>query len=326
MDHDLNTWARQAVEGLPGRCAIDGWEALAVEASHRRFYRLRLRDGRTLVAMSSPPDLENNGQFVALAALLQANGIGVPELLVSDQARGLFLMTDLGERHFADVYAEHGPAPVMPGALETLRRLQQIDDARSPPYTRQRFEDELDIYVHWCLERWLGRTADASVRDALRLLVDATDRQPRCCVHRDFHARNLLLGDDGRVGVVDFQDALMGPATYDLASLLRDCYYTFPEAEVARWRNAYLDATPLDVDRAGFPRDFDFTALQRQLKAVGIFVRLHLRDGRDSHLVHVVPVLRRIHELAAGYPELRALTDHTAAVMPTAAKRMGAAP
>ena len=149
-------------------------------------------------------------------------------------------------------------------------------------------------------------------------------------MHRDFHGRNLLRQPDGSVGVVDFQDALIGPATYDLASLLRDCYHAFPEATVARWRDAFVAASPLPLERATFALDMDLVALQRQLKAVGIFARLSLRDGRDSHLPHVVPVLERVAVLAAARasaaPVLAGLADHVEAILPAARARLGARP
>jgi hypothetical protein len=318
MEEALRAWAEQRVGAVVST-------ALPVEASHRLFYRLRPARGgqsRSWVVMSSPPELENNAQFVALAELFAAHGVGVPRLHAVDAARGWMLMDDLGVTQFADVYAAGGAAAVLPAALDTLHRLQRIDDERIPPYTRQRFEDELGIYLEWFLGALLDRPPPAELEAVFAALIESTEAQPRCCVHRDFHARNLLLSADGGVGVVDFQDALMGPATYDLASLLRDCYHAFPETEVARWREAYLAGTPLPVNRERFPRDLDFVALQRQLKAVGIFVRLKLRDGRGSHLPHVLPVLARIGRLAAGYPELAALAAHVDAVLPVTRQRL----
>jgi hypothetical protein len=324
MEEAFAHWIDRKLERL-GRGAPHRREPLAVEASHRRFYRLHGADG-SLVAMSSPPALENNAQFVALARLFARHGIGVPELVAADVTRGFFLMTDLGEVHFADVYRDSrrygGPQAVLPAAIATLIRLQQVHDPGIPPYTRQRFEDELGIYEEWFLGRLLGERADPAPQAVFETLLAAAGRQPVCCVHRDFHSRNLLKRSDGSVGVVDFQDALMGPATYDLASLLRDCYYVFPEREVSRWRDAYLAQTPLPVDRDTFPRDLDFTALQRQLKAVGIFARLHLRDGRDSHLPHILPVLERIRDLAGRYPETAALAEHASTVLEPARTRL----
>ncbi len=329
MDDALQQWAEESIRGLaPGGGAAFRWQPLRVEASHRRFHRVSVEQEPrwSWIVMSSPPELENNGQFVALADLFHRHGIGVPELLRTDEARGWFLMTDLGDRHFEDVYADRGPDTVLPGALDALHCLQGIDDARIPAYTRQRFEDELEIYRTWFLGNLIEADAPPELAGAFAALIDATQAQPACCVHRDFHCRNLLLTPDGGVGVVDFQDALMGPATYDLASLLRDCYYRFSEPEVARWREIYLAQTTLAVDRSRFARDLDLTALQRQLKAVGIFARLHLRDRRDSHLPHIVPVLNRIGELAAQYRDTRALADHVATILPRARTRLERVP
>jgi N-acetylmuramate 1-kinase len=334
MEEALRRWSEAALASLTGTDAAVAAEAgsmrcvpLRVEASQRRFYRIyRQPDAagaeQTFVVMSSPPALENNAQFVALADVFARHGIQVPQLWSVDEARGYFLMSDLGEQHFADVYQGPGPAAVMPAAISTLVRLQQVEDPHIPPYTRMRFVDEIGLYEQWFLSGLLEAVAPAALKAPLERLVEATQAQPLCCVHRDFHSRNLLLLEDGEVGVVDFQDALVGPATYDLASLLRDCYHQMPEAEVAHWREHYLAMTPLPVDRATFARDLDMTALQRQLKAVGIFARLSLRDGRDSHLSHIVPVLERIHHLAASYPELHALATHLAAVLPDARRRL----
>jgi N-acetylmuramate 1-kinase len=323
MEPALRRWtgSRLAERGL----SLADCQSLAVEASHRRFYRLRLgpaSPGASLVVMSSPPALERNDAFEHLAGVFSAYGIGVPEIVAVDRARGFVLMSDLGELHLAEAYADPGVETVMPGAIDTLMRLQQVHDADIAPYTRQRFADELDIYRDWCLGALLERDAPGLLDDAFAVLLAATDAQPRCCVHRDFHCRNLLWRPGGGIGVVDFQDALMGPATYDLASLLRDCYHRFDEAAVARWRDEYLARTPLPVDRSTFARDMDLVALQRQLKAVGIFARLMSRDGRDSHAPHIVPVLERIRDLAASYPELAPLARHAGDVAADAGRRM----
>lgn len=330
LPEGLETWAADAISALGGTPPLS-WQALAAEASYRHFYRVRGRAterGReqprgSWVVMWSPPQLENNSQFVALARLFRRHGIGVPELHAVDLNRGYALLADLGSRHFADLYAEQGPGSLLEATLDTLLRLQAIDDAAIPPYTAQRFRDELTIFTEWFAARWLGTPApEASLEPCFETLVACTQEQPQCCVHRDFHCRNLLLDDAGRVGVVDFQDALRGPAAYDLASLLRDCYYRFPEAEVARWREAYLTRSPLPLDRACFARQLDLTAIQRQLKAVGIFARLQLRDGKTSHLRHILPVLEQTGELSGRYRELEPLAGYLQRVLPAAAARL----
>ncbi len=329
-DAPFQRWAEAALRSLLGPGGAKAWQALAVEASHRRFYRIRWQgaDGgqRALVVMTSPPGKENNDQFLLMAELLGNHGIRAPAVLAAERARGWFVMTDLGDVHLADVYQRAGPGTILPQALATLHQLQSVSDPRIPPYTEGRLRDELGIYSEWLLGALLQQTPPAALGDVFEILLEASQAQPRCCVHRDYHCRNLLVGDSGAVGVVDFQDALMGSATYDLASLLRDCYYRFPESEVGRWRDAYLAETALPVARDRFARDLDLTALQRQLKAVGIFSRLHLRDGRASHLPHIVPVLERIGALAAGYPDLGALADHIDAVLPAARRKLAARP
>jgi N-acetylmuramate 1-kinase len=331
MEEALRDWTQDSLRrlhaGAPGTLRF---VPLRVEASRRRFYRASWQPeasdapAASYVVMSSPPALENNSQFVALAGLFADHGIGVPKLWSMDETAGFFLMSDLGTTHLENAYVGPGTDAALTAALDTLVRLQTVDDPRIPPYTRSRFADELGIYLEWFLGGLLAASVPSGLGDVFERLLEATDAQPRCCVHRDFHSRNLLLRADGTAGVVDFQDALVGPATYDLASLLRDCYHRFDEGVVARWRDRYLDLTPLAVNRATFARDLDLVALQRQLKAVGIFARLHLRDGRDSHLAHIVPVLNRIGALAGRYPELAALAQHVAKVLPAAERKLGA--
>jgi N-acetylmuramate 1-kinase len=327
MEHALRQWTEARLAEL--EAPLVAWQALPVEASHRRFFRVDVgAPPGSYVVMSSPPELERNDAFEHLARCFAAAGIGVPRIHAIDRERGLVLLSDLGERHFIDAYRDPGIATVLPAAIDTLIRLQKVQDAEIAPYTRQRFEDELGIYREWFLGALLEQPRANVLDDMFARLVAATEAQPRCCVHRDFHCRNLLYRDDGSdgsagsVGVVDFQDALIGPATYDLASLLRDCYYRFDEADVARWREVYLAHTPLPVDRATFPRDLDLVALQRQLKAVGIFARLLLRDGRATHVPHIVPVLERIGALAAQYAELAPLAAHAADAARLARRRL----
>jgi aminoglycoside/choline kinase family phosphotransferase len=179
-----------------------------------------------------------------------------------------------------------------------------VNDPLVGPYTRERFTDELGIFREW----FVGRSLPAGVEEVLTVLVDRAVNQPQCCIHRDYHCRNLLF-EDGRLGVVDFQDALMGPASYDLASLLHDCYHTFPDPEVEHWTDYYLSRSQLFLKRKTFAKDLAFMAVQRQLKAVGIFARLKLRDGKPSHLGYIQPVLERVRTTAAGYRKLEPLGE-----------------
>ena len=302
---------------------------LAVEASTREFFRVKV-GVRSFVAMHSPPATENNPRYVRLAALLRGYGLRTPTIHAADLRRGYLLLEDLGAMDFEGAYAGGEVAGPLTAAIDALARLQAVPPADAAahiaPYAAERFTDELGIFREWLVERLLGLDAAPGFDEASAALVAAADSVPQCVVHRDFHCRNLIWRrQDGSVGVVDFQDALIGPCCYDLASLLRDCYHVFDEATVAAWRLRFLEAARPDCDQATFARAFDLVALQRQLKAVGIFARLHLARGRASHLADIVPVLRRSAAVAAGYAETRALAAWLAGdVAPAASRRLAA--
>lgn len=283
-------------------------DALRVEASNRCFYRIH-SDGANLVLMTSPPELERNEQFVALAQLFAARAIPVPKVAASNFEQGWFLMSDLGTVHLEEAYATGEREPAIKAAIDTLVVLGDIRDPRIEPYDADRLNMELAIFTEWFVGNLLQQDARADATEApFALLVEAAEAQPRSCVHRDYHCRNLLY-NDGTLGIVDFQDALHGPVLYDLASLLRDCYYSFDESEIDRWLNYFAALTPSlrAQEQPTIKRWFDFIAVQRQLKAIGIFARLYLRDGKSSHLPHIMPVLARLIQLTGIYPELQQL-------------------
>lgn len=302
---------------------ISAFEVLPVEASTRRFYRVRTREG-SHVAMDAPPATENNTQFRRLSGVFRDHGVPVPEVVAFDE-RGFLLVTDFGDRLFSAVYAQGGEEGALELAIEALVRIQTVPAEAVPPYTAQRFRDELEIFTEWLVGSLLDSRPPPFLADVWRALVDATQAQPTVTVHRDYHSRNLLLRDDGALGIVDFQDALAGPITYDLVSLLRDCYHAFPEPEVARWRARYRALNDPGMAEADFVRAFDLTGVQRHLKAAGIFARLELRDGRDSHLADIVPTLSRVVAVGGGYRQTRPLAEWIGAeVLPQARTTIGA--
>lgn len=286
---------------------VSAFEVLPVEASTRRFYRVRTGED-SHVAMDAPPATENNTQFRRLSALFRDNGVPVPEVVAFDE-RGFLLVTDFGDRLLSAVYADGGEEEALELAIRNLVCIQAIPVEAVPPYTAQRFRDELEIFTEWLVGAMLDGGPPVFLPDVWRVLVDATQAQPTVTVHRDYHSRNLLLRDDGRLGIVDFQDALAGPVTYDLVSLLRDCYHVFPEREVARWQARYRALADCGMDDTDFVRAFDLTGMQRHLKAAGIFARLKLRDGRDSHLADIVPTLSRVVAVGRAYAETRRLAE-----------------
>ncbi len=306
MTDELSLW----VSGhLPNATSIQ-LTPLKAEASFRQFYRVRSNaaEEQSVILMTSPPDKEHNDQFIRLATIFIDKGIPVPEILATHMRRGWFLMSDLGGADLESAYRTPARDEALTAAIGTLVRLQQIDDPAIPIYSAGRLADELTIFAEWFVTEHLGMTLPPELEPGFEALVDRAQAQHQCCVHRDYHCRNLLF-NDGHFGVVDFQDALMGPVSYDLASLLHDCYQEFSEAEVAHWRDAYLTLSPLDLNPQSFAVDVEFSAVQRQLKAVGIFTRLHLRDGKSSHLRFVRPVIERTTRLCRKHPALHPIAD-----------------
>jgi N-acetylmuramate 1-kinase len=259
--------------------------------------------------MDSPPQLERNDLFASIGAVFRAHQMPVAEIIAEDQTNGLFLLTDLGDVHFESLYDTPLEEPALQAAIELLPKLGAIQDPAIAPYTTQRLYDELEIFSEWFMGRMLGlEIYVGTFQDVSRALVDAIDKQPKCCVHRDYHCRNLLF-TNGQLGLVDFQDALHGPLLYDVASLLRDCYHTFSEANINRWLDTFIAQNQVlqDMPRDEVKQWFDWTAIQRQLKAVGIFARMYLRDDKSTHLGYILPVLERLYTLVGLYPELRSM-------------------
>lgn len=287
----------------------DHAEPLRVEASHRRFYRIHTPT-QPLILMLSPPALEANDRFVNLAEAFAAAGVGVPRILARAPDNDCFVMTDLGQTHLADVYDTAAESAAVEKAIDQLAVIAPVQHPDIELYTTDRLQMELNIFEEWFAQEYLSGAGPVALANQQQL-IDAIQLQPKCCAHRDYHSRNLLCADD-RLGVVDFQDALHGPLLYDVASLLRDCYHVFSEEKIERWLKRFLGLPHAQTfaQQHAFQeiqRMFDFTALQRQLKAIGIFARLSLRDDKHAHLPHIEPNLARAAALAGQYPELRPL-------------------
>lgn len=296
------------------------------DASFRRYFRVRLPE-RTLIAVDAPPERENSRPFIDISRRLLAAGLVAPEVLAADLEAGFMLLTDLGLRHYADALAE-APAPNRVDALyrlaiRTLHRLGRVDGGGLPPYDEALLMREMSLFGTWFLGELLERDEPGFLADTMRLLGLEALQQPARFVHRDYHSRNLMLAEAG-VGLLDFQDAVLGPVTYDLVSLLRDCYVKWPEAEVRNWALAFRAGEPelAAVPEARFLRWFDWMGVQRHLKCAGIFCRLYFRDGKPKYLADIPRVLDYLSEAGRGYPELARLTELIDATRPAALPRL----
>ncbi len=276
-------WLETTLGGVP-----DLVETLRPEASFREFYRVH-RGSSSHVAMFAPPEKEDPERFVRLARLFKNAGVPAPQIHASDLGRGFVLMEDFGPRHFLDLYRNGQADEALDRGISMLHVLQRMDPTVVPPYTAIRLSDELDIFRTWLIEGLLQMNVPAYWSAVCAQLIEDLGAQPAGVVHRDYHCKNLLITEAGSLGIVDFQDALAGPVLYDLASLLRDCYWRFDEPTIHRWLTRYVEDSGWHLEDPW--NQLNRTALQRQLKAVGIFSRLHLRDSKSSHLRYIIPVL-----------------------------------
>ena len=271
--------------------------------------------------MDAPPDKGDMHSYVAIARRFHALGLNVPEVLEENHDLGFFLITDLGDqlylRHLSDRTVERLYGDAM-GALVVLQAgsFTQAAGKFLPDYDETLLQREMEIFREWYLGRHLGLKLAAGQQAALdetfTLLARAALSQPRVWVHRDYHSRNLMVTDRNNPGILDFQDAVRGPVTYDLVSLLRDCYIAWPRERVEDWVKGYHELAlqsgiPAGEDDAQFLRWFDLMGVQRHLKATGIFARLNHRDGKPGYLSDIPRTLGYVQEVSARYPELQPL-------------------
>lgn len=302
---------------LGEHCGLRGGalEPASADASFRRYFRVRDGD-RTYIAVDAPPAREDSRPFVMVARWLVAWGLNAPEVLASDLQRGFLLLSDLGRRLYLDELNESNAERLYGDALGALAVMQvHGQDAAEdiPAYDERLLRAEMALFDEWYLKRHLSVSLDESQRGVIaalhRRLVDSALEQPRTFVHRDYHSRNLLQTEENNPGIVDFQDAVWGPVTYDLVSLLRDCYIAWPAERVTGWAIGYLELARQSgvIGRCGeaeFLRWFDLMGLQRHLKATGIFARLNYRDGKPGYLREIPRTLGYVDEVCARYREL----------------------
>lgn len=288
-------------------------KSIASDAGFRRYFRFASHT--PLLAVDAPPETEDTRQFVALARYLREQGVRTPKILAVDEAQGFLLVEDFGDRLlFRELDAAHLDVGYS-SALQTLLSLQQCQDSPRliPRYDRALLRRELEIFTEWFVGQMLNyslTTDDRALLDrTFTLLEDSALAQPQTLVHRDYHSRNLIVCNHGDLGVIDFQGALWGAVTYDLVSLLRDCYLRWPAAQVKslalNYRTlAIQNAIIPSVDERQFLHWFDWMGLQRHIKVLGIFARLNLRDGKSGYLKDLPLVIRYTLEVANQYEEL----------------------
>lgn len=307
---------------LPGR-SLD-IDVASADASFRSYWRVG--DGAaTWIVMDAPPELEDVRPWLDVGARLRGAGLHAPEVLAADLEHGFVLMEDLGTRTYLPELNQNSVDALYGDALDALLRMQRdVSPGELPVFDATRTVPEMELLPEWFLQRHLGLAPGCDdwdvIEAAFRLIANAADEQPRRFMHRDYHSRNLLIVERNNPGIIapglsspgiiDFQGAMLGPVTYDLASLLRDCYIAWPveriDAWVERYRRGLVAERIIDADGAHFRRWFDLIGLQRHVKVLGIFCRLNYRDGKPGYLADLPRVFDYVVSVARLYPDLTA--------------------
>ena len=294
----------------------------SADASFRRYWRATLDDGRTYVVMDAPPEREDCRPFVRVAGMLHQAGLNAPQVLAQDLDQGFLLLSDLGTRTYLEALNPANAAALFADATDALLRWQLASRPGGlPPYDEALLRREMSLFPEWYIGKHLQKSVSRSQSEALekifQLLVKSALAQPVVYVHRDYMPRNLMVCDPNP-GVLDFQDAVLGPITYDMVSLVRDAFISWNEEQVLDWSARYWEKAkraglPMAPDFAEFWRSFEWMGLQRHLKVLGIFARINYRDGKPKYLADTPRFLGYVRATAQRYaalsPLLRLLED-----------------
>ncbi len=312
--HELLQW----LQGTAG-CQDPLLEPASADASFRRYFRLPGQNGEaSLIVMDAPPPQEDCRPFVRIAGMLETMSLNVPHVIAADVERGFLLLTDLGNRSYLDALVDDASSAgqLYSAAIDSLVTMQQRGAAVQdllPAYDDTLLRAELALFHDWLCETHLGIRLSRAEEDAWQrccdVLVSNALSQPQVFVHRDYHSRNLMVVPGDNPGILDFQDAVCGPYSYDLVSLLKDCYIKWPAADIRTQVSYFAESLQGRAEDRQFLREFDLMGVQRHLKAAGIFARLSHRDGKEGYLRDVPRTLSYIVDIAPEYGELGYLAD-----------------
>lgn len=307
----LQLWLQKTLSSNDFQCSI-----ISGDASFRSYYRIA-HGSQSFVAMDAGKDKDSLPAFVNIAKTLTEYDLLAPQIYEQDLEKGFLLLSDFGDTLYLNQLDANSVDVLYQRAMTSLVRMQAISDVNHyalPEYNRELYLREMNLFREWYLEKHLKLQLTTNEHQLLdhiyEYLIAEALAQPQVFVHRDYHSRNLMVVEPNQVAILDFQDAVLGPVTYDLLSLLKDCYISWPKAEVSRWVRAFL--TSLNSSRATaitefeqFYSWFNLIGLQRHLKCVGIFARLNHRDQKAKFLADIPRVLNYTCDVVKHYPELK---------------------
>lgn len=291
----------------------------SADASFRRYFRARFADGSTQVIMDAPPQHEDCRPFLHVGKLFEEAGTHVPHVYAQDLAQGFLILSDLGNTTYLQALQAENASTLYSEATDALIKIQLASREKElPPYDEALLRRELNLFPEWYIARHLGVTLTSKQQSKLeevfvRILANNL-AQPCVYVHRDYHSRNLMLIEENNPGILDFQDAVFGPITYDLASLFKDAYIRWEEEEIMDWLIRYWEKArkaglPVREDFGEFYRDYEMMGVQRHIKVLGIFARLYHRDGKDGYLKDMPLVMDYLRRACERYIDLKPLLN-----------------
>ena len=315
QDHrykDLENWLSNSIDK-----PIKAIAPASTDASFRSYFRVFVDNQNTYIAVDAPPEYEDSVKFVNIASLMETMDIRVPKIIATNLQKGFLLIGDLGKETMLNaIHRQETKAQEFYGeAINILFKIQTNGSSHVeglPLYSKELLMDEMRLFVDWfCLRHLqIGPEIidDYGFEEIFEKLSVYALGQNQVFVHRDFHSRNILFSEEGDMGVVDFQDAVVGPITYDLVSLLKDCYISLPSSKIDHWVDYYfarlMDHELIDKSHQEFKLEFDLMGLQRHLKAIGIFSRLKYRDGKDSYVLDIPRTINYVYTTAKKHPFL----------------------
>jgi len=293
-------------------------EIASADASFRRYFRVN-HQGKTSIVMDAPPEQEDCAPFVDVTQRLLNAGVHAPEIIRQDLEQGFLLLEDFGNTPYLDQLCTQTADKLYGDAINALIKIQTSESHGLPEYDEALLQQEMQLMPEWFLQKHLGITPTAEqqkiIDRTLAVITASVLQQPQVFVHRDYHSRNLMILDDDSPGIIDYQDAVLGPVTYDLVSLLRDCYIRWPHDKVSKWvlldykKQAEQAGLFSKVQDSTFIQWFDYMGLQRHIKVLGIFARLNHRDGKANYLNDLPLTLHYVMEVGKKYPLTRPLIE-----------------
>jgi len=289
-------------------------EPASNDASFRRYFRVTV-NAKTWILMDAPPAQEDTKPFIQIGTFLSENGIHVPKIYQRETVAGLLLLSDFGSQPYLNKLNDHSADNLYKAAIDSLIDIQlcPTQDIDLPIYDTALLQQEMNLFPAWFLDKHLNIAIPDFLQTIFEHLTASALAQPQVIVHRDYHSRNLMHTIENSPGIIDFQDAVIGAISYDLVSLLRDCYIAWPEEKINQWIHYYLSTAQqqgllIDVSIEQFTQWFDWMGLQRHIKVLGIFCRLNYRDGKTNYMNDLPLTLAYVRKISAKYSEFSELS------------------